>query len=386
MRRLPLDHAIRNIGRRPVRSLLTVLATALVAALLVSTSAFVRSLEKSHLATAPRNTTLLISASAMGDIVRSSMSPMVAELIAADVQGVLRVGGVPASSPEIHMGTDIRVQGIDGVRQSFVRGVTERAYLVHDAVTVIAGRLPEPGEALVGRLAAVKCGLEEGDLAIGRTVYIEGGPFRVAGTFAAPGTTVESEIWVSLTEIQGLSQRDDCSAVFVRVEDDDHLADVELFALRRVDLELVSIPAQQYYAELAGYFEPILALAWAMAAFIALAAMTSGANTMVASVQDRSRELATLRAVGFRGGALALTVLQESLVLGAAGALVGLLAARILASQASVSLAMTAFQLDVDAVSVLVGCAGILVVIIVGSIPALRRVLRLSVAESLKET
>ncbi|HJM56400.1 MAG TPA: ABC transporter permease, partial [Planctomycetota bacterium] len=84
------------------------------------------------------------------------MSPAVAELVAADVPTIVRVGGVPASSPEIHMGTELTVPGDAQPRQAFVRGVTERAYLVHDAVTLVEGTLPGPGDALVGRLAAVK--------------------------------------------------------------------------------------------------------------------------------------------------------------------------------------------------------------------------------------
>lgn len=380
MRWLPLHHAIRNAGRRPVRSLLLLIASALVAGLLVATSAFVRSLEHSNLGAAPPNTALLISTSAQGDIVRSAMSPAVADLVAADVPGVR------ASSPEIHMGTDLRLKGDDHAYQAFVRGVTERAFLVHESVTLIEGRLPGPGEALVGRLAADKCGLPTGTLKIGTNLLVEGGSFRVAGIFAAPGTTVESEIWLPLFELQGLTQRDDCSCVFVRVASSDDLSDVDLFAKRRLDLELVAISAQQYYAELTAYFDPILALAWTMTVLIAIAATTAGANTVIASVQGRIRELATFRAIGFRGTALAASVLQETLFLGMAGALLGLLAARFLLGHVSVSMAMTAFRLEVDSTSILVGLAGMVLITLAGAAPALFRILRLSVARALKES
>lgn len=385
MRRLPLHHAIRNAGRRPVRSLLLVLASALVATLLVATSAFVRSLESSHIASSPPNTALLLSTSADQDIVRSAMSAAVADLVAADASGVVRVGGVPAASPEIHMGTEIRLPEDPTPRQAFVRGVTERAFLVHEAVTLVEGHLPGPGEALVGRLAAAKSDLEPGTLALGKKIEVEGGTFTVAGTFAAPGTTIESEIWLPLSGLQGLAQRDDVSCVFVRVREPSDLADVELFAMRRLDLELTSISAEKYYADLAAYFKPILALAWAMAILIGIAATTGGANTVIASVQDRIREIATLRAVGFRGRALALAVLQETMTLGMAGALLGLVAARFLLGQASVSLAMTAFSLEVDSVSVLIGLGGIVAITLAGATPALIRILRLPVVRALKE-
>ncbi len=386
MRRLPFHHAIRNVGRRPLRSLLLVLASSLVTALLVSTSAFVRSLGQSHVASSPPNTAILLSTSAMRDIIRSAMSPAVADLVAADVPGIVRVNDVPAASPEIHMGTDLRIAGQDGTRQAFVRGITDRAFLVHEAVTLVAGRLPGPGQALVGRLAAEKCGVDLEAFALGKRIEVEGGTFEIAGTFAAPGTTIESEIWLPLAELQGLAQRDDCSTVFVRVGSADDLADVDLFAKRRLDLELTSVPAEQYYAELAAYFDPILALAWAMAILIGIAASTGGANIVIATVEDRIREFATLRAIGFRSGALSAVVIQETVLLGMAGALCGLLAARALIGQVSVSMAMTAFRLEVDAVSVLVGLLGILVIIVIGSTPALIRLARLPVVDALKAT
>ncbi len=386
IRLLPLHHAIRNAGRRPVRSLLLVLASGMVAGLLVATSAFVRSLEASNLGAAPPNTAILVSTSAMGDIVRSAMSPAVADLVAADVPGVVRVGDLPASSPEIHMGTELRLANDPEAYQAFVRGVTERAFLVHESVTLVEGRLPGPGEALVGRLAADKCGLPAADLRPGSTIQVEGGTFQVVGVFAAPGTTVESEIWLPLYELQGLAQREDCSCVFVRVVGPDDLADVDLFAKRRLDLELVAIPAPKYYAELTAYFDPILALSWTMAVLIAIAATTAGANTVVASVQGRIRELATLRAIGFRGSALAVSVLQETLTLGMAGALLGLLAARLLLGHVAVSMAMTAFRLEVDSISILVGLGGMVLVTLAGATPALFRILRLSVARALKES
>lgn len=386
MKRLPLHHAIRNAGRRPVRSGLLVLASGLVAALLVATSAFVRSLEASHLASSPPNTALLLSTAASRDIVRSAMSPAVADLVAAAVPGIVRVDGVPAASPEIHMGTDLVLPGQPGVHQAFVRGVTERAFLVHEAVTLVEGRLPGPGEALVGRLAAEKNDLDPSVFAVGRTLEVEGGTFTITGVFAAPGSTTESEIWLPLSELQGYSQRDDCSCVFVRVETPDDLADVDLFSRRRLDLELESIPADTYYAELVAYFEPILALAWAMAILVGVAATTGGANTVLASVQDRIGELATLRAIGYPGRVLAFSVLQETLVLGMAGALLGLVIARFLVESASISMAMTAFRLEVDAVSALVGIGGIALVLIIGATPALIRILRLSIARALRET
>jgi ABC-type antimicrobial peptide transport system permease subunit len=386
VRLLPFDYPIRNIARRPLRSTLSALASALLAALLVATAAFVRGLESSHIATAPARTAILLSRAAEDDLLRSSISAAVPALLAADVPGILEVGGVPAVSPEIHMGTDLRLATDAAPLSAFVRGVTERAFLVHEQATIVLGRMPGPREALVGRLAAEKLGADPADLSPGSTFWIEGAEFTVSGVFAAPGTTIESEIWIWLHELQGHAKRDDLSAVFVRTKDEDGIGDVDLFAQRRLDLELVCTPASAYYRRLAAYFLPIVALAWGMAAVIAFAALASGANTMVSSVQDRVRELAALRAIGFPNSALVVALVQEALLFSAIGGLIGLAFARILLHRSSMSLAMTAFRVEPDAAAILAGFLGVLLAALLGTIPAAIRILRLPVARALKET
>lgn len=392
MRRvLPFDYAVRNLGRRPLRTLLSGLSSALVAAMLVATAAFVRGLSSTFSGAAQADTAIVLSSVAERDVVRSTVNPGLPELIAASVPGVAQSGGRALVSGEIHMGTNVKLgaappaSGEDPVHPAFVRGVTRDAFLVHDAVTITAGSLPQSGEVLIGRLVAQQLGVPAESLALGRTIRFEGGNFTVAGHFAAPGTTIEAEIWAPLAELRGLTRRDDTSVAFVRLADADAFADLELFCKRRLDLEIVAIPSAAYYEELTAYFRPIQALAWALAALIVGAALFGGANTINAAVQDRLRELATLRALGYGGVALVRSLAQESLVLAAAGGLVGLFLARLALSGSAVRLAMSAFELRVDALAIAIGFGGVLMLGLLGTTPAALRVLRLPVATALKE-
>ena len=139
-----------------------------------------------------------------------------------------------------------------------------------------------------------------------------------------------------------------------------------------------------YYGELAAYFGPLRLLAWSMAFLIGIAALLTGANTLNAAVQERARELATLRALGYRGAALAASLLQESLVLAAAGGLAGLLLARLALAGSSVRLAMSAFTLSVDSTAIAIGLGGALALGVLGTLPAAMRVMRQSVARALQ--
>lgn len=393
-RHLPFDYAVRNLARRPLRTGLTALSSALVAALLVATAAFVRGLSSTFAGAAQRDVAILLSSVAERDVVRSTVPAGLPELVTASVPGVLRVNDVPAASAEIHMGTNVRLgagelgrpQPGEITHAAFVRGVTERAFLVHERVTITQGRAPRTGEVIAGALVARQLGVPESELAIGKQLRFEGALFTIVGHFSAPGTTIEAELWTPLNELRGLTKRDDSSAVFVRLADADAFAELELFAKRRLDLELVVIPSATYYRELSDYLRPIQGLAWVMAALIALAALFGGANTLNAAVQDRVRELATLRAIGYSGWALSRSLAQESVLLAAAGGVIGLGLARLLLAKSAVRIAMSAFELRVDATSVLVGFAGVLAIGFLGAAPAAARVLRLPVSAALKET
>lgn len=376
---LPFDYAARNLGRRRLRTVLTALSAALVAALFVGTTAFVRGMSGTFSGAARDDVALLLSSAAEGDIVRSAVRADLAQLVQADVAGVLVASG------EVHMATSMMVEGDDTLRPGFVRGVTEKAYAVHDALTLVDGRLPEPGEVVVGSLAAAQMGVDDSAVAVGRTLRFEGASFEIVGRFVAPDTTLEGEVWTPLAPLRGIVQRDDDSVVFVKLESPERFKGLDYYATRRVDLEVVALSSVEYYRQLAAYFQKIQAMAWVLAALIAGAALFGGANTMAAAVQDRVRELGTLRALGYPGGAVARSLALESLLLCASGGVIGLVLARIALTGGAVRLAMSAFSLDVDAVSIVVGFLGSLALGVLGVVPAAWRAIRIPVAVALKE-
>lgn len=390
MRTLPTTYALGNLGRRPGRTLLTALACALVAAALAGATAFVLGMQRGFASAADSRTAIVLSTVAGRDVLRSTISAATDSLLAADVAGIRRSGKTPLISSEIHMGTNLMLGGRDSAdntkHAAFVRGVTPSAFLVHDHVSITEGRPMQSGEVLVGRLAARKLGVPDSALTPGKTVRFEGAEFRIAGQFAAPGSTVESEIWTPLTELRGLTKRDDSSALFVAMEAEENLADLSVFAQRRRDLELVSIPSEAYYRELVAYFAPIRLLTGIMTLLIAAAVLATGANTFNTTVQDRLRELATLRAVGYGGGALVWSLLQEALLLTAAGGLVGVLAAKLIISGSAFRIGMSAFELSVGPLPVIIGFCGALSIGVLGTVPAIVRALRMPVAMALKDS
>ncbi|HYC77023.1 MAG TPA: FtsX-like permease family protein [Planctomycetota bacterium] len=391
MRRLPFEYAVRNLGRRPLRTALAALSAAVAAGALTAATSFGRGVDRGFSGAAQADAAIFLSAVAERDVVRSTTVSALPELIVANVRGVKHVHGVPAVSGELHLGTYVRLgerapdSSPDPEYPAFVRGVSDRAFLVHEAVTLLEGRPPGVGEVMVGRLAARQAGAPEDAFAVGRSLRFETGVFRVSGRFAAPGTTIESELWTPVDALKGLVRRDDLSATFARMEDPADLEDFELFAKRRLDLELTVVPSTVYYRELADYLAPLARLAWLMAGLVAIAAVCGGANVFNAAVQDRLGELAVLRTMGYPVRALASSLLSEAALVAAAGGLVGLKLAEAWTSGAAVRLAMSAVELRVDAASTLTGLLGSVLLGVAGAAPAVWRAARLSPATALKE-
>jgi putative ABC transport system permease protein len=129
-----------------------------------------------------------------------------------------------------------------------------------------------------------------------------------------------------------------------------------------------------YYGALAHFFQPVEALGWTMAVLVVVSGLFGGLNTMVAAVASRSRELACLETLGFGRTALVVSLLEESLLQVAGGALLAAVGALGLLSGKAVRFSMSAAELRVDAPVLAAGfVAGVLLAAGATLIPALRQ-------------
>jgi putative ABC transport system permease protein len=225
-------------------------------------------------------------------------------------------------------------------------------------------------------------GLTPDEVAIGKTIPIERREFTIVGHFAAPGTVYEAEIWGRLTDIMLVTKREDVSCVVLRLEDPSKLDEVRLFASRRPDLEIEAVPEPELMRQLASSLTPIAALARWMAVMAIVAGAFACANTMFAAVLARTRELATLRSLGYSPTAVAVGLVQESVLVAFLGGAIGTLIALGIGA-VSLRYPMGALLLEADLTSRATGLgAALLSGLLGGIVPAVRAV-RLPLVEAL---
>jgi putative ABC transport system permease protein len=380
---LPLTYALRNLFRDKPRLLQTVGGSALVVLLVIAATALNGGMSQVLSASGSEKNVILLGAGSEESIQRSEVSALLGGISEAGVRGVSKTLGRPAASVEIHYMTYLLDK--DGRRgQGLFRGVTPRALLVHPEVRLLEGTFPRSGEVMVGRLAWRKLGVPESSLKPGASVTIDGSAMTVSGTFAAPGTVMESEVWAALGDLHMLAQRETVSCVVLRMDDPADFSEAELFAQQRLDLELAALRESDYYAALSSFFKPLRVMTWITAGLIAAGAVFGGFNTLYAAFASRIRELATLQAIGYGRGAIFLSLVQESLIACLAGTLLASVAAIFLLDGRTIPFSIGAFTVTVSPQVALAGLATGILLGILGAIPPAIRCLRPPLPKALR--
>lgn len=307
-----------------------------------------------------------------------------------DSEFVRHDGQGPLASPEFIWFTELpRADNGEEVRVGF-RGITPAAYRVREEFELLEGRRLNTGlnEVLVGRRAHSQFrGLE-----VGNTLRIMGSDWKVVGVFADNGGMAESEIWADLPMVQDLLPwGEEYHSVRLKMNDPEQM---QAFDQALIDNPQVKSRIQSeasYYSQFARQLiDTMTRFSVPLIALMALGAIAAALNTMYNSIAVRTKEIATLRSLGYSRLPVAASILIESLLLALAGALI---AAVVVYSVFNGYTAVTssgnsvAVQLNFAVTPALivqgVGCA-LLVGLIGGIFPAVRAG-RLAVAAALRE-
>ncbi len=374
---LPFSYALRNLWRRRARTAATMSGIAFTTLLVVVMMAFAAGLEQAGGKSARDDVVVLVGTSSEADLVRSVVPRGNAEAAAAAAPGVLSRGDVRAASVELHIATRA------GDRIGLLRGVTPSAYVVRPQVTVVEGREPrESFELMAGRLAATRMGIDPKRLAVGSTIRLVQRDWKITGRFAAPDTVLEAEMWCRLEDVMLATKREDVSCVALRLESPDRLSEVALFAAKRLDLEIVAVPERTMMAALERGLLPITALARWMALLVLIGGGFACANTMFAAVLARTRELGTLRALGYSPLAVALALVQESALVAFLGGAIGLFLALAIGN-VSIRFPMGAFTLELDVLRRGLGLGAALASGLLGGLVPAWRAVRMPLVDAL---
>jgi len=309
-----------------------------------------------------------------------------AEGIAQDAKGR------PIASPELVVAANLPIKGgsADDEGSVQLRGVGEQAWAVRPQVKIIAGRTFTPGmrELIAGKGATKQfAGLEPGhQIRLGSQMW------TVVGVFAS-GDALDSEIWGDAGVVADTYRRGGSRAsVTVRLRDprafDAFKTELEANPQLKVDVDTT---LAYFSKQSEGTTETIRAIGITVGLIMAIGALFGALNTMFAAVASRAREIATLRAIGFRGLPVVVAIMLETMLLALLGGLLGGLLAWLLFNGYSAStlaagtVGKLSFELKVTPELLWVGVLWALTIGFIGGLfPALRAA-RLPVTTALRE-
>jgi putative ABC transport system permease protein len=231
--------------------------------------------------------------------------------------------GQPLVSAELI--TLVNIPRADGKSKSNVqiRGMDPIGIEMRPGVRIVDGRAFRQGsnEAIVSKKLAKRfASLNMGDT-------LASGSFRwvIVGLFDADGSAYESEIWTDVSDLQQQYKRNVYSSVFVRTSDTEAARRFMETVKGDQRLKLEGKTERKYYDEQMITGAPIKALAFIVGIFTAIGAAFGAMNTMYAQVSARTREIGTLRAIGFSRRSILSSFVIESLLLCLIGGMLGVL-------------------------------------------------------------
>jgi putative ABC transport system permease protein len=323
---LPLSYNVRNVRARWQVSLLAVIGIALVVTVFVALMAMRTGFQYALRSTGIPENAVVVQRGSASEL--TSWVPLDhRNKIVVDSRVAMDPEGRPLASPEIVV-VGSMPRRVDGAPTNVtIRGVTPRAFEVRGGIEIKQGRRFTPGldEMIVGQRIADRIrGLD-----LGATIPLQRRNWKIVGIFASPGGAFESEIWGDLdTMAEPFRRQGGSNSLVVRLKDPATLDSFDRWIQDDPEMQLQALEERKYYEDQAGGLSGALLFLVGLVSFtMGVGAVFGAMNTMYAIVAARTREVGTLRALGFSRRSVLFSFVVESVILAVAGGALGCLLA-----------------------------------------------------------
>jgi putative ABC transport system permease protein len=320
--KIPLRYNLGSLWVRRTSTLMTVLGIGFTVSIVVIMMSLVQGLEATFVDTGQDNQLVVIRQGSQNEV--NSYFNRDLLTVVKFLPGVARSGEEPLAVGEIVV--VINHKRLDGQETNIsVRGTSDMGYNLRPEVKMVEGRRVRPGlrEINVSRSLSNRFT----NLKLGESIRFAKSEWKVVGVFDAGGTAFDSEVWADYAEISGDWDRPAYGAILLKAESAAAAAALQEKVKSDQRINLQAIPQKKYYADQTSTANGVRALGTLIAVIMGVGACFAAMNMMYGSVMARSREVGTLRALGFRRRSILASFLLEAVVLGIIGGAMGCLMA-----------------------------------------------------------
>ena len=378
---------LRSVPQRFGTSLVIVIGIAGVVAVLLSVLAMATGMMKTIANTGRDDRAIVLRGGSSAEL--SSVLSRDNAVTIMDAPGVKHgADGKPIASAESLTLVDLPTEAGQSWANATVRGVGPAVMALRPEMKIVQGRMFKPAvhEIIVGS----KAHSQFDALGLGKRIKFANGEWDVVGVFESGGDRHESEIFADAETMMSAIQRNAYQPVTVQLESP---ARFETFKTALTTNPTLSVDVKRESDFFADESKPIAnvlrIVAYVVGGIMAVGALFGALNTMYTAVSARTREIATLRALGFGSLAVIISVFVEALMLALIGAVLGCLAAWVffdgnVINTSAGGISQLVFALVLTPALIMLGVAWAAVIGLVGGLfPALRAA-RLPVAEALR--
>ncbi len=312
---------IRSIRQRLGSSGVAVVGIAGVVLVFVAVLSIAEGVRATMRSTGDQNTVMVLRAGSDTEMT-SGMTGDHARII-QDTPGIAKDAEGPLTSPELFVVVDNPMRRNGAAANVPLRGVTPTAFKVHDRLKIVQGRNIEFGknEIIVGRAAA----RQFSGLDVGSTVRWGETSWQIVGMFEDGGSVRESELWCDVKILQPAYRRGNSyQSVYAKLASPDSFQMVKDSLTSNPQLTVTAMREPDYYAGQSETLQQIVrTIGFIIGALMGIGAVFGAVNTMYTAVASRTREIATLRALGFGALPVVVSVLAEATFLSVIGGLIG---------------------------------------------------------------
>ena len=383
---VPLSYNVHSLYVRWKLTLLAIGGIALVIAVLIVLMAMANGFRVALTATgSPINA--IVTQRGSNSELGSSITRDNARILSDDPRVMTDVNGRALFSPELVVvasmhrkdGADINVT---------VRGVSQMAFTVRTGIHVTSGRQFQSGlsEVVVGRKILERMeGVE-----IGRSFRLQRRDWKIVGVFDASGGSFESEIWGDADVIGPAFNRSGYQSVTLRMRNPSRISALNAELEHNPRMQVQAVEERKYYEDQSGVLSGLLlGVAVFVAIVIGIVAVFGAMNTMYALIAARTREIGTLRALGFSKVSILTAFVVESTFLaivgGALGCLIALPADGMTSAAMGTNFAEVGFAFRISATSLAVGMGLAALMGVAGGVLPAFRAARMPISMALRD-
>ncbi|MBI2816382.1 MAG: ABC transporter permease [Acidobacteria bacterium] len=386
---IPITYNLRSLRVRWTSSIVAVLGIAGTVGVFVAMLALAQGFKATLVSSGSSQNAIIRRAGATSEM--ESVLTRDSIRVIQDASAIERASAGPLGSPEVvviapfplrRTGTDANVQ---------IRGVSPLALKVRSNIRIIAGRFFQSGmnELVVGRNVA----LSYSGFDLGGTVRFGGGTWTVVGVFNGEGSAFDSEVWCDANVLNQVYQRPPnlFQSVTVRLASPGQFRELKDALTSDPRLNVQVDREIEYYEKQSRQLTTLITVLGAIVAVVmGIGAVFGALNTMYSAVVERSREIATMRAIGFATGSVVASFIIEALCIAFVGGILGCIAVLPLNRLTTGAMnwqtfSYLAFAFRVTPPLLIAGLLFALLMGLIGGVPPAIRAARAPVASALRE-